>query len=156
MDNILGFKRDIFDLIRNINEKVNIVFQTEYELYNLTTIQVRILIEIHINNYQTVGDLGKMLAMSSGNISSMCKKLELEGFVKRIRDKDDERVVKVELSEKGLEIMNKLEACLQQKYSPVIQNEPDENLEDIIKGFKKLDMLLSKLIEANNHKLSKN
>jgi DNA-binding MarR family transcriptional regulator len=50
---------------------------------------------------QTVSDLSLALFLDSGTLTPMLKKLESEGFIKRIRSARDERIVNISLTRKG-------------------------------------------------------
>lgn len=52
----------------------------------------------------TVGEIGKKLYLDNGTLTPLLKKLEGEGYLSRSRDKDDERVVLVSLTDKGREL----------------------------------------------------
>ncbi|MBR1701464.1 MAG: MarR family transcriptional regulator [Lachnospiraceae bacterium] len=49
----------------------------------------------------TVKELGEKLYLDSGTLTPMLKNLEAKGFVRRYRDKDDERVLNVEITKEG-------------------------------------------------------
>lgn len=49
----------------------------------------------------TVGDLCARLYLDNGTITPLVKRMEQEGYVTRCRCREDERVVKVRLTEKG-------------------------------------------------------
>lgn len=66
-----------------------------------------------------VGELGKRLYLDNGTLTPLLKKLESAGYLIRTRDKDDERVVTVSLTEAGRalresarEIPSKIGACI--------------------------------------------
>lgn len=48
-----------------------------------------------------VGELGKRLYLDNGTLTPLLKKLETAGYLIRTRDKDDERVVTVSLTDAG-------------------------------------------------------
>ncbi|MBR1853600.1 MAG: MarR family transcriptional regulator [Lachnospiraceae bacterium] len=52
----------------------------------------------------TVKELGEKLYLDSGTLTPMLKNLEAKGFVRRYRDKDDERVLNVEITQEGEEL----------------------------------------------------
>ncbi len=52
----------------------------------------------------TVKDLGKRLYLDSGTLTPMLKKLEVLGYIKRIRSSSDERNVYIQLTTKGQEL----------------------------------------------------
>ena len=49
----------------------------------------------------TVGELGRKLYLDNGTLTPVLKKLESSGHLKRERAGDDERVVRITLTEKG-------------------------------------------------------
>lgn len=52
----------------------------------------------------TVGELGDRLDLDSGTLSPLLRRLELMGFVARVRSIDDERVVNITLTPAGDEM----------------------------------------------------
>ena len=55
----------------------------------------------------TVSEIGEKLMLDNGTLSPLLKKMEQEGYVKRSRSRDDDRVVEVTLTEKGKEMQEK-------------------------------------------------
>ena len=92
------------------------MFRPISEQYGLTHMQMRILMELwSAEDSPTIGQLGRTLGMTSGNMSSMCKRLEQEGFLLRVRDLQDERMVKIALSEKGRDTVRAIEPPCRRK-----------------------------------------
>ena len=54
-----------------------------------------------------VGELGRRLYLDNGTLTPLLKKLENAGYLTRSRDKDDERVVTVTLTESGQALKEK-------------------------------------------------
>lgn len=52
----------------------------------------------------SVKELGKKLFLDSGTLTPVLKSLESKGYVLRSRSKEDERVLEVEITEKGEEL----------------------------------------------------
>jgi DNA-binding MarR family transcriptional regulator len=50
---------------------------------------------------QTVGSLGEKLFLESSTLTPLLKRLEALGHIRRARDRDDERQVRVSLTESG-------------------------------------------------------
>ncbi len=55
----------------------------------------------------TVGELGKRLFLDNGTITPLLKKMERSGFVTRTRSMEDERVVIIQITEKGMDMKEK-------------------------------------------------
>ncbi len=60
----------------------------------------------------TVSSVFKALDLNQGNVSSMCKKLERDGFIIRRRNKKDERSVVLLITEQGKDALNGIEQML--------------------------------------------
>jgi DNA-binding MarR family transcriptional regulator len=68
---------------------------------NLTYPQYLVLLVLWEHDRVTVGHLGERLRLDSGTLSPLLKRLELNGFVRRERSRDDERLVEVTLTPTG-------------------------------------------------------
>lgn len=145
--NVIDFKNILWNYTRQLNERTNKLITTLCEHNGITTLQGRILIEIQQQGSHTIGSLAAKLHIAGTNISTMCKKLESKGFILRVRDEGDERVVKVALSEKGINVVDEINQELIEKITLSIQGETDQSLKEIINGLKKLNQLLEKMDE---------
>lgn len=86
---------------------------------NLTYTQYLTMLVMWEEEEINVKELGERLYLDSGTLTPVLKKLEQKSFVKRTRDKEDERVLKVSLTEAGrrlkekaLEVPKKMSSCL--------------------------------------------
>lgn len=55
----------------------------------------------------SVKDIGAMVCLDSGTLTPLLKKLEDKGYVERSRDKDDERILHVSVTEKGMQLRDR-------------------------------------------------
>jgi len=55
----------------------------------------------------TVNQLGEILQLDSGTLTPLLKRLESKSYLTRTRSKEDERVVKIKLTEKGHQLKEK-------------------------------------------------
>ncbi len=51
-----------------------------------------------------VNQVGEILQLDNGTLTPLLKRLESKGYLERKRSKEDERVVKINLTEKGLKL----------------------------------------------------
>ncbi len=72
-------------------------------------------------------ELGQKIYLDSGTLTPVLKKLEKAGFIKRRRAKEDERFVKIILTESGIELKEKalqvpqaLDGCIRLTYDEMI------------------------------------
>ncbi|MDF2797451.1 MAG: MarR family transcriptional regulator [Devosia sp.] len=71
------------------------------EPLGLTFPQYLVLLELFKGSPRTVGDLGNRLAMDTGTITPLLKRMQGNGTLTRTRDPKDERRVLVELTPHG-------------------------------------------------------
>lgn len=144
----IEFKNQVGDLLRQITFQMDTVFRPIFEAYGLTMMQARILFQIKQGKLFTIGSLANVAGLSSGNASTMCKKLERAGFIKRTRNVEDERVVKLELNELGEKIIKEIDEALQEKYAVILESKVDQDFEMIIAGLEKLNDLLGEMVKS--------
>lgn len=151
---ICDFRHSILDYSRKFTENISNIFDPICERCGLTMMQLKILMELHKYGSHTVGSLADNLKAAGANISPMCKKLENKKLLERVRDQNDERVVKVCLTKEGKEIILEIEKELNERFSKQIENETEETFRDIILGLEKLNTLLQKIGETEYRKNS--
>lgn len=67
----------------------------------LTYPQYLVMLALWEADGATVGELGHRLSLDSGTLTPLLKRLECAGLVTRLRDREDERRVRVQLSAAG-------------------------------------------------------
>lgn len=139
------FKNKVWDFSRKLAESINHLYEPVIEKCGLTLMQARILIQLQQCGAHTIGSLGKSTCVAGANTSAMCKKLEGQGLVERIRDQEDERVVKVALTQLGEETVSEIDQILNNRLSQYLLNEKKEDMETIILGLQKLNDLLQRI-----------
>lgn len=75
-----------------------------------------------------VKELGKKLFLDSGTLTPVLKSLESKGYVRRYRSSADERILTVEITDKG-EALKEQAVSVPQKISGCIKLEPEEALQ---------------------------
>ena len=73
----------------------------------LTYTQYILMMVLWEGGSPTMGELGRRLFLDSGTLTPMLKKLEKQGYLKRKREKIDERVVRISLTQKGWELRDR-------------------------------------------------
>ncbi|NLW24866.1 MAG: MarR family transcriptional regulator [Clostridia bacterium] len=94
-------------LLRRTFAKVQRVAEEDLRKHGTTPSQFNILWNLSIEESTPMSELSKQAACVNSNITSIISRMEEKGLVKRIQDKKDRRVVRVELTEKGKELYQK-------------------------------------------------
>ena len=75
------------------------------------------LVSLWDRDGQTIGEVGRALRLESNTLTPMFKRLEAAGLIERRRDKEDERQVRLYLTQKGRALetdAGDLPACIQE------------------------------------------
>lgn len=149
--NFFEFNNTIFSMIREISHKIDLLLQETANSLDLTPLQLKIIIALYSSDRDvSIGNLGKIIGVTGGNISNICKKLEKKGFVDRIRSEEDERVVNVRLTEQGIAASKDLGEYFYKIREEFPDDAVDVNLETIVEELRELDILLDKYISRRS------
>lgn len=91
---------NILALIKSKNRRL-------MESYGITPLQYRALSLIN-DKTPTMGDLCDLLYLSSSTVTDLVDRLESNNLVKRIRSKEDRRVIILEITEEGLALLKEI------------------------------------------------
>ncbi len=77
------------------------------EPLGLTYPQYLVMAVLWENDGRTVGEIGEKLLLESSTLTPLLKRLETAGMLRRTRDRDDERVVRIQLTPEGAALKQK-------------------------------------------------
>ncbi|QLL63837.1 MarR family transcriptional regulator [Sinorhizobium mexicanum] len=103
LDNFLCFA------IYSTNHAFTRVYKPLLDELDLTYPQYLVMVVLWEKDDQTVGSLGERLFLESSTLTPMLKRLEAMGYISRLRDRTDERQVRVKLTESGRALREKAE-----------------------------------------------
>ncbi len=145
------YNNSIFSMIREIAHKIDLLLQDTANELKLTPLQLKMIIILYANKDKevSIGNLGKAIGITGGNISNICKRLEKQGFVKRKRSEEDERVVNVVLTEEGNRAAKMVNDYITRLGKELPDKDVNVNLKTIVKELRALDILLDKYISRS-------
>ncbi len=91
--------------LKHISKLIDAVVEEYYKEHSITVAQADVLTRVHNEERLSMNSLCEDLDMSKSNLSPICKKLEIAGYLKKSRDFYDQRVVYLELTDAGKEIV---------------------------------------------------
>lgn len=112
------------------------------EPYNFTSIQATILLDLAENGKSRVTSICSRLGKSTNTISPLLQRLERLGYVKKYQSEGDKRVMYVNLSTKGKELMKKYLNDAGSYSWPIFDKLDDEEFQMIYKSLVKLTDIL--------------
>ena len=96
---------------QSVGKYISIIHRTgssflskEFSKFNIGSGQYMYLIHLYKNDGLSQEELTEILNIDKGTTAKSIKKLETEGFVMRVKDKNDKRINRVYLTPKALEI----------------------------------------------------
>lgn len=110
---------------------------------DLTYTQYIVMLVLWERRILTVGELGKLLKLDTGTLSPLFKTMEAKGLLRKIRQRQDERIVCVEITEIGESLKEKA-ANIPEKIRKCVELSDEELMN--------LKSLLEKIINAKEEK----
>lgn len=95
MDESLGF------LVNRLATAMKHAFEKKLEKHGLTTPQYGFLFRLFEEDGQPLSSIGKTVYCDKPTITGIANRLEKKGFIIKVRDGSDKRIVKAVLTEKG-------------------------------------------------------
>jgi DNA-binding MarR family transcriptional regulator len=83
------------------------LYQPHLKKIDLTYLQYIVMLVMWEREKIVLKELGELLYLDSGTLSPLIKKLEKKDLVKKQRSEEDERILEVEITQKGKELKEK-------------------------------------------------
>jgi DNA-binding MarR family transcriptional regulator len=105
-DCLNAFEEYISILINQVNTTINTAVKNQLVPYNLAPEQSLILFVLRLEDGLTQKEIGEKLNKDKANIARMAYNLEQKGFIKRVPDPNDRRILKLYLTPEGKVVYN--------------------------------------------------
>lgn len=102
MEDLLKISNQLCFPIYALSKEITNQYRPLLEKLDLTYPQYLVLMVLWEHQKLNVCEIGKILRLDSGTLTPLLKRLEAKQIVKRERSKQDERIVDVSLTEKGI------------------------------------------------------
>ncbi|MBQ9327281.1 MAG: MarR family transcriptional regulator [Solobacterium sp.] len=89
--------------------KITSLYTPMFKPLGLTYTQYIVFLALWEHDNVPVSDLCHRLYLDSGTLTPLLKKMEQEGYLTRTRSKEDERVVNIRLTEKGIALKDQVQ-----------------------------------------------
>jgi DNA-binding MarR family transcriptional regulator len=132
MEDKLLLSNQICFLFYQIDREIISLYRPFLGKLGLTYPQYLVMLVLWEENNITVGHLVERLALDTGTLSPLLKRMENAGLLTRRRDGHDERVVRIMLTEKGIalketaaSVPEALASCLELSYEEYLKLKKD-------------------------------
>ncbi|PJZ77635.1 bifunctional helix-turn-helix transcriptional regulator/GNAT family N-acetyltransferase [Leptospira neocaledonica] len=110
--------------------------------YSLT--EARLLYEIGHSKNTTAGQLVRLLNLDKGYLSRTIQQFEKKGILKRTPKRDDSRILHLELTKKGREVLSKLIVASNSQIGGLIANCSEQDKKELVSSMNFVIRVLSK------------
>ncbi len=107
MDDLLKLDKQLCFSVYVLHREIMQQYRAILEEVDLTYPQYITMMALWENDNQTVNQLGEKLFLDNGTLTPLLKRLESKMLLTRTRSKSDERVVKIRLTDQGLQLKEK-------------------------------------------------
>ena len=135
----------ILTVFQTLKTKTARLLEPVVQAEGLTPLQACVLFQLSRQD-AAVGGISEVTGMGQANASSLCKKLEREGFLSRSRGAADGRVVTLSLTSKGRETAERIQRRLDH-FLELLDALPDGTQEELRRGFQAANQMLDYLFE---------
>jgi len=125
------------DISRSINPKGLLKI-------DLTTAQIKLLTCFSDNDHYTMSELSKKLSVSLPTITAMVNRLEISNMVRRERNNNDRRVVKVSLTRSGRRELTRLVSIREKEMERILMNLTEDEMKNFLLSIEAVARLLAK------------
>lgn len=107
MEDLLKLDKQLCFSVYVLHREIMQCYRPILKDIGLTYPQYITMMALWENDEQTVSQVGKILQLDNGTLTPLLKRLEAKEFLVRKRGHDDERIVKIYLTEKGKKLKSK-------------------------------------------------
>ena len=100
--------------------------------------QLGALWEVHENRGLTVSQGARRMYLHPSTFSGIADRLEAKGFVRRVRDGKDQRIVHLEITENGLALLKTAPRPIRHQIVKALERLPESELRAFVKGISAL------------------
>lgn len=133
-------------VFQQLKSKMSTLIDPVVQAEGLTPLQACVLLMIARGDAGTVGELSGQLRSGQANTSTLCKKLEKNGYIVRTRNPEDERVVTLTLTGQGRETLERIQATFR-RYEQMLEQTDRQVREDLRRGLAAANAALDYLNE---------
>ena len=136
-------KENILETIELLKSTSQFISDTRASLcapYGLTHTQAVILLDIFHHPHETkITDICKRLNKTTNTISPLIKRMEEKGYLRKKQNQEDNRVFEVFFTEKGKEMMDRINIDVLHFSTPLFDQLSDEEFENLYQSLYKMN-----------------
>lgn len=127
-----------FVVIMKASKTLEELVKKDIAAHGMKTSDFAILEALYHKGRQTIKQISEAVLINTGSITYVIDKLEKNDYLQRIHCKEDRRVVYIEITSKGNDLMNEIFPQHQKMIEELFTDIPEENKRILIDTVKKI------------------
>lgn len=134
-----------FNIQESLGFHFNMIFfnikrlmETKLKVYNLTHLQFSILINLYKNNLSTQKEILQYTNGDEASITRLIDRLELKGYLKRVKCTNDKRKKKILLTQTGIALTKKAIHCAVEVNEELVKDLSETEADELLAILKKV------------------
>lgn len=124
---------ELFDTMTQLRKLIALQAQESHEEKTATMLQFSALNFLKSQSNGTVGDLAEHIKLSKSSATQLVERLEKAGFLRRVHDKNDRRIVHLRITKQGEVKIIELKKKFMEKIGKVFSRIPERDLHELIR-----------------------
>lgn len=140
--------QDLGQMVGEIVKSLNRQFKKQFHKFAggqaLTVPQLLLLRHLVINGSSTISEIAENLNLANSTISGIVDRLERDGFVSRLKDEVDRRIVHVHITEHAKRLRQQVPEFQKKFLLELMQGTSDQDLQEMLIYFSKFYELIQR------------
>jgi len=151
-DATIDYAQEIINVLNAAQNAIHLRFHSILEPYRLTVAQYKVLEHLfwHHPNGLGVKELSEHLGLAKSTISGIVDRVERDGWVKREPNPGDARKIIVQLTQKGIDIFEKIPKDREDFWRTTIGKLNGDEQNTLLELLKKLEKIMEKAPEIEH------
>ncbi len=113
--------------------------------FGITGVQLMTLHFVKHNDNCKTSDIANFLSVSPPDATRIVETLVKKGFVERINDENDRRIMRIRITDNGKKVFENIKKELFLSFSKILEKINDQDAEALLRGMKALSNVLKEL-----------
>ncbi|MCH3965962.1 MAG: MarR family transcriptional regulator [Clostridium sp.] len=134
----------LLKIIKRVMRNVHKDVENHFKELNMTAPQVFVAITLIHNGKIKISDLSRKIGLSNSTVSGIVDRMEKQGWVSRIRSKDDRRVVYVDVTPEFMKIARSKHDEVYGTFQSMVDSATGEEMNVISRGLITLERVMDR------------
>ena len=137
---------DVGTMVQKLVRVMQIFERDQVKPFGFTTSQCYVLLELKKSNNLTMNELSDKMNLNTSTMTRIINNLVRDGYIDRVRDESDRRMVIANLTEEGMKAAENLDESIINYYRKIVNNLPKGQVEEVLKS---VELLINAFEKTN-------